>query len=95
MIHEQNWESEYSGALSGMYCAFLAGDGVTISSWGWLDTEGAPCSRNAAAFRLWSVRSSQNNPSRCFLAMPVEMKDVEVLILAFRLYQKPLAASLE
>lgn len=55
--------------------------GTTISSWRWLDDEGQPIGKDAATFRMWSVRRDAE-PIHFFVAMPVSMSDYEVLAMA-------------
>jgi len=60
----------------------VSGHRLTVSSWRWLDGEGAPCAVDDAVFRLWSVRAEVGRVG--FLAMPVHVENVDVLIAAER-----------
>ena len=59
------------------------GNGIGVTSWGWLDEDGRPpTDADSAAYRLWTVTTDEGRVG--FLALPVDVDAVEALIVADR-----------
>lgn len=57
------------------------GKDLNVSSWGWADFDGQPITRDAAVFRLWSVRDASDGRI-AMLLLPVDQSAGEALTVA-------------